>query len=207
MIGERFGIVTVICAVPAPKYSRRKWKCRCDCGTIWITRHDGLKAGTTKSCGCLRRKAFIARATTHGASTTREYKIWQAMHLRCTSANTEEYKNYGGRGITVCRRWKKFEAFLSDMGVRPNHTYSIDRVNNNGNYEPKNCRWATKREQALNTRRNRRLAYHGLSLTVEEWARELGISRATMFKRVKGWTKKEKIFAYGKLRTNGEPIK
>jgi hypothetical protein len=132
------------------------WLCLCDCGTVKAIASDHLTNGDTKSCGCLRRKLSAERETKHGhkkrGQVTRTYHTWYSMKSRCHNPNTNRYSNYGGRGITVCKRWLVFENFLEDMGERPLGT-SIDRYpNNGGNYEKQNCRWATSKEQRANQR-------------------------------------------------------
>jgi len=118
-----------------------------------------------------------------------EYNSWSNMRQRCTNPKTQKYKYYGGRGITVCARWASFAHFLTDMGRKPTPKHSIDRINNDGNYEPSNCRWATHDQQMENTRsdRNHVITLNGQSLTITEWAATLGIERSVMYRRLKRW--------------------
>lgn len=159
----------------------RKWLCRCSCGTERDVSGRALRSGISTSCGCSRR--------THGRSKTSEYGIWRNMRSRCRNPRDPKFSDYGSRGITVCVRWDdSFEAFLSDMGERPSPDLSIDRINNDGNYEPGNCRWATASEQINNTRRNKCLTVDGRTLTATQWAREVGLDPATVLGRVEqGW--------------------
>jgi hypothetical protein len=124
--------------------------CKCECGTIKEVIAKNLKSGVSKSCGCLNIKRLKERAT-HGKRHTRVWRIWQAMKNRCYNPNVRQYKNYGGRGIKVCDRWRNsFTAFLEDMGPKPSKKHSLDRINNIGDYEPGNCRWATVKQQNNN---------------------------------------------------------
>lgn len=128
------------------------WLWSCTCGNTKVKRAAVVKAGNTRSCGCFRKEDAVRRATTHGLSKggDNRYSIWESMRKRCTNQKDSHYHRYGGRGITVCARWDSFELFCSDMGDRPSNEHSIDRRDNNGNYEPSNCYWATDAEQRLN---------------------------------------------------------
>ena len=155
--GQRFGRLTAI------KRIAGKWRCRCDCGKVVRVFRENLTSGHTRSCGCLARDVTARRNrdnARHGHcknnQSTKIYRVWSSMLERCRSPQHHAYDRYGGRGITVCDRWLVFENFLADMGECPSG-YSLDRINNDGNYEPSNCRWATDSEQNKN-RRPRRAA-------------------------------------------------
>jgi hypothetical protein len=138
--------------------NKRHWVCRCDCGSTCVVLGEGLKSGNTKSCGCLLAKITAARCLKHGEQSgerrghSRIYRIWCAMLTRCRNPRSINFKYYGGRGVTVCARWLDFRNFYADMGDALSATHSIDRINNDGNYELGNCRWSTPKEQANNRR-------------------------------------------------------
>ena len=157
--GRRFGRVTVVRFDHRSAHRRSMWLCRCDCGTELVAMDSNLK-GKTASCGCLRREVLSGLYTTHGHSKhagTPEYESWCAMRARIAARSGARWRNYGSRGITACARWESFENFLADMGPRPPGT-SLDRINNDGNYEPGNCRWATAQQQNSNKRSPTRLS-------------------------------------------------
>lgn len=151
--GRVFGKLTVIEYCGNDKWRVSKWLCLCDCGKKIILTSNHLKSGSTKSCGCLRKEKTKLRFTKHNYKNTTIYNTWINMKQRCYNNNCPDYKNYGGRGIKVCDRWLKFENFYADVGDPPKGL-TLDRPNNDGNYQTDNWRWATRKEQARNTRRN-----------------------------------------------------
>lgn len=168
LVGVRFGRLTVVAKGMIIK-TKQFWDCACDCGryTAVNTRH--LNAGLIVSCGCQGAENRKKAITTHGMSKTKIYRIWFSMLQRCENPNDKNYYNYGGRGISVCDRWHCFDKFFSDMGFRPDGM-SMDRKNNNGNYDPSNCAWATTRQQHGNRRIAIKLQYDGESHTLIEWS-------------------------------------
>lgn len=158
--------------------SQRRWIYVCGCGREFVTRPNAVRSGNTKSCGCMKSSAIRQSKTTHGMTGTPTYQSWYGMIQRCTNPKHVGYKTHGGRGICVSPEWRRFEAFLRDMGVRP-HGCSIDRVDNGGNYSPENCEWATRTQQNRNTRSNVMITRAGRTLCASEWAEHLGVSPRT----------------------------
>jgi len=152
LYGRVFGRLTAVQRSHRDSAKRWFWKCVCTCDNFVVIRSDNLTGGNSRSCGCFNSDEVMARSTTHGQSRTVTYYTWRDMKTRCHNKNSAAYPDYGGRGITICDRWASFENFLSDMGERP-VGLSLDRKDVNGNYEPSNCRWATRTEQNNNTRR------------------------------------------------------
>lgn len=153
-----------------------QWRCRCLCGREVIVRSQRLRTGVTRSCGCLHNEELRERATTHGLRRSREWSIWQNAKRRCFDPTSKHYPRYGGRGITMCAAWRNdFETFLRDVGpCQPG--LSLDRINNDGNYQPGNVRWATAREQASNQSTTIRFTtLDGDVLSMEDLARRLGL--------------------------------
>jgi len=151
--GQRFNRLVALKKAPLAKSGNRQWFFQCDCGKETIARVIDVKRGFRQSCGCLLHEIIIARNKankTHGMFGTSEYNTWARMIQRCENPKDPMFHRYGARGITVCKRWLQFENFFADMGVRPSPQLSLDRIDNNGNYEPSNCRWATRSQQGLN---------------------------------------------------------
>jgi len=193
LVGQKFNRLTVI-KFAYIKNKRTAWLCKCDCGNFTIVVNSSLKNGDTKSCGCLKRDKTIEKnilSAKHSMSYTKFYGVWHRMKQRCLNKKKDNYKNYGGRGITVCERWLKFENFRDDMYLsykehKLNNKYtSLDRMNNNENYCKENCRWATCKEQQNNTRYNYLLTYKRQTLNITQWAKKLNINRNVLYSRIR----------------------
>lgn len=199
-VGKKFGRLTVI-GVGRPGKSRaRQLICKCECGVTKHIEAPGIRQGRVVSCGCYRLERVRAAITTHGQSYNITFKSYRAMLGRCYDPSNGSYEAYTQRGIAVCDRWRgSFDAFLSDMGERPSKDHSIDRIDNQGNYEPGNCRWATRSEQAANRTVAKTLTAFGLTLPLAEWARRSGLPYPTIRQRlIAGQTPEQAVSTPGR---------
>lgn len=181
LTGQSFGRLTVLRQAANNRHGQTRWFCRCACGNESTVNASNLRTGATRSCGC----GEMSNRKSHGMAGTPTYKTWGSMKQRCKNPNDTSYADYGGRGIDVCDRWLNFENFLSDMGERP-IGYSLDRIDNNGNYCPENCRWATSAEQGSNRRTTRYVMHNGERVTSAEYAKRIGVAKATIGKWLRG---------------------
>ncbi len=195
LIGKRFERLLVKSYAGIDKNKRHYWICECDCGNKTKVISHSLQSKHTKSCGCYSRDKVSQRRLKHGHTLTlklrtAEYRAWSHIKSRCYNKNVYNYCDYGGRGIKVCDRWlESFENFLADMGMKPDKRYSIDRIDNNGNYEPSNCRWASPKQQANNKKNNNYITHKGIALTLQLWAEKIGIKPQTLRGRLSnGWS-------------------
>lgn len=180
--GQRVGRLTLIKKIR--QSGRAAWICHCECGNTKVILQQSIRSGATGSCGCFGRESRLKAQTKHGMTGSRVWWAWWNMQQRCFNLNGHEYHNYGGRGISVCDRWRtSFANFLADMGEPP-AGMSLDRIDVNGDYEPGNCRWATAKEQARNMRTNRIVRAEGKSLCVSEWAELIGVPKHRIQTRV-----------------------
>ena len=195
--GKRFTRLVAMSPAGKDKHGNTTWLCKCDCGEEKIVPIGSLTSGNTKSCGCLNRENLSKNPnrTIHGMSKTRLYNTWNKMKNRCNSPNSNEYKYYGGRGIKVCDEWQKFEPFC-DWALANGYSddLSIDRIDNDGNYEPSNCRWVDFITQVNNRSSNVRFTYNGKSMTISEIARETGVSKDLLYGRLeKGYSLEDSL--------------
>jgi hypothetical protein len=198
LTGNKYGRLTIIKRVENSKFLEAQWLCKCECGNTKIVKANNLKRGSTKSCGCLKKEQDCKNImkTTHGKHNTRLYKIFYSMKERCYNENNINYHRYGGRGIKICDEWLKdfmnFYNWAMRNGYQNNLT--IDRIDNDGNYEPNNCRWVTKKEQSNNTSRNRYVIYNGEKLTLSQFCEKYNMNRSTIYNRMeRGWDIKKAI--------------
>jgi len=195
--GMRFGNLKVIKLgdyyLDESGHKRRKWICKCDCGNTKMALSHELISGRIKSCGCLKHKSYH---TTHGLSKTRLYRIWSNIKSRCNNPRVDCYENYGGRGISICEEWandfNKFYQWAMNNGYSDNLT--LERINNDGNYMPSNCKWTTSKEQSRNKRVNVFITYNGRTMTQKDWSCELGGSPSLVSNRLRrGWSKEKAV--------------
>lgn len=192
-VGDRFGRLILL---EVAEYAKHKNKLRCDCGKEHFATSGHLRDGDVSSCGCVYVESRATCHRTHGESKRgAEYNVWVGMRDRCANPNDDSFVRYGGRGIRVCERWQTFELFLEDMGPRPSKRHSIERIDNDGHYEPGNCRWATGVEQGRNKRNNVLVTHNGITRTVSEWAEITGIKYGTVWMRIKRGYSPEKALS------------
>lgn len=197
LFDRTYGLLTVIAYAGRRSYRVKKkeqqWLCRCQCGKYSVVTIGNLRDGNTRSCGCTK----IKHRHTAGPKKSSEYRAYLSMKDRCCRPENHAYSQYGGRGICVCDRWlDSFQNFIADMGPKPDPSYSLDRKENNGNYEPGNCRWATRTEQARNTRRSQNLTLGAETLSLTAWSKKSGLDKKTITKRLaKGMSVAEALTA------------
>ena len=202
LTGKRFGRLIVVEFNGHNKYRQPRWLCKCDCGNTTVVTGSDLRSGATLSCGCYRKDRIMEAKVTHGMSYSNVYPEYNNMKRRCYNENAHNYKHYGGRGIKICDRWlNDIHEFYNDVSVLPNFReegYTLDRINNDGDYEPGNVRWATRKEQSNNRRPyytcKNLYEYDGKMRSLKEISDITGISRSTLNNRIlKGW-EPEKAF-------------
>lgn len=191
LTGKTFNRLTVI-RYKENKKGKRWWECVCICGNKTTAATDSLQGGNTGSCGCYKRSGLHK---THGLSKLSEFRIWAGITKRCYNSNSPAFKRYGGRGITMSPEWRaSFKNFYDDIGPRPTKKHTVERTDTNGPYAGWNCRWATRTEQARNTRRNHLLTFNSKTLCLAEWAEELGMGYGTLQSRISRHWPIEKAF-------------
>lgn len=201
-IGKKYNRWTIKSYKGYNKLGKHTYLCQCECGNKKVVVLGNLKSGQSKSCGCWNEesKKGNTRSKKHGMSFSREYRTWESMLARCECITNREYPDWGGRGIKVCERWHDFNNFYADMGKRPLNT-TLDRIDNNGNYEPSNCRWASAKVQANNKRSNTLITYKGKTQTLQQWADETGIYSGTISMRINhyGWSVEKALTTPSKI--------
>jgi hypothetical protein len=206
--GTRFGRLVVIGQAPlliTKSGTARQYLCECDCGNRKIIHGGSLRSGRSNSCGCLHKEITSRREYKHGHTANKkwsqEYRAWKNMRYRCSSKKSSHYYRYGARGIKVCSRWNDFKLFIEDMGLKPSVKHSIERIDNDGNYEPSNCKWALESEQSRNKSTNRFLIFNGQKRILSDWSKILNLKPETIINRIKrGWTV-ENALSVPKLRS------
>ena len=195
IIGEKYGKWIVLSEAESKNHNRA-FLCRCDCGTEAVVMGHNLRTGGSVQCTQCAWESHPGRKKTHGLTGTRIYNIWRGIKLRCYIPSHPSFDHYGGQGITMCDRWRNsFESFLEDMGKLPTQFHQIDRIDNEGNYEPNNCRWVLPKEQQNNRRNNIMISYKGETRSVADWASVLGVNQSTLYMRVKAGWPSEKVLS------------
>ena len=192
--GKKFGRWTVLELAHRDNSRTYCWLCECICGTKRVVKGTPLRNGTSQSCGCLTKDVARELKTTHGQWGTSTYWIWHSMIQRCYNKKSQHYNYYGNRGIKVCKKWLKFEGFFQDMGERPSEL-TLDRINNNGNYCKKNCRWTTRKKQQRNMRANINITIDGQTKSLVEWCEIFDLNYTKIHGRIYScnWTYEEAL--------------
>ena len=207
LIGKRFGRLIVICEYDKDKDGKIRYLCKCDCGNKTTVRGYSLRRGDTTSCGCYAKESAITRNTKYSKKEKILYDVWRSMKQRCNNSNSKDYHNYGCRGISVCDEWNDYLVFYN-WGIK--HGYEknkqLDRINNNGNYEPSNCRWVTPLENLNNTRKTKHFTIGKITHTLTEWCQIYNVRRAIVEDRTRrGWDI-EKALTTPLIRRGGKVI-
>lgn len=187
--------------LPPGKWSKAAWNCECVCGKTLIASSSNLLSGHTHSCGCY----LIDQVSTHGHWGSPTHRSWASMIQRCTNPAALKYPSYGARGITVCERWLKFEGFLEDMKERPSNRHTIERKDNNGNYEPSNCIWATMHVQSRNKTNTVNHTFRGETMCVSDWAEKYSIHVQTLRERLKKMSIEEALTTPIRVQATSKP--
>lgn len=190
--GKKFNRLTALGPTGQDRQNQMVWLCRCDCGNLTFVSSSNLRIGHTKSCGCLHGEVLSERSVIHNMSGTKIYATWTHLIQRCINPSDAAYDRYGGRGISVCAEWRfsfeDFYACVSGLSHFNERGYTLDRINNDGDYEPSNIRWSTQTEQARNKRNSRYFTYGGKTQTATEWGEQFGLEYKTLLARLnRGW--------------------
>jgi len=213
LTAQKFGRLIAVSRAETKEGKPTKWLCLCKCGNKKVVETRALRSGATVSCGCYNKEVNLKKNTKHGYAKRcqigPEYKAWAAMKQRCYNQNNQYWTDYGGRGIKVCKRWlNSFENFFNDMGKRPSEKHSIDRIDNNKNYSPANCHWATAKQQCNNTRKNIFITINGIKKTRKQWCNIYNIDESTVAWRIKhGWPVKKAFTSPPYTRYNAKKVK
>lgn len=196
LAGARFGRLLVLRKADVKLGGKPSWACQCDCGNEKVIVGYSLRKGRSTSCGCAHKEMVSNLFRKHGMSGTQIYTIWTAMVDRCTNPKAKRYKDYGGRGVSICDRWLTFDNFYSDMGDYK-EGMSIDRIDNNIGYSPENCRWTDDISQANNKRNNVLVSLFGRTQTLAQWCREIGVKYSTAHEKMRNGVSFDVIFGVG----------
>lgn len=190
LTGQRFGKLVVLKKEGKDNSGHSTWLCQCDCGNLKVARGSHLKRGYIQSCGCIVIDSLKARSIKHGLEGTRLYRIWRGMIIRCYNPKSNRYHRYGERGITVCDEWRENPLAFHNWAIKNGYgeNLTLDRIDNDGPYNPDNCRWITMKEQLNHKSNNRNVTINGVTKTVAQWADSNGIKIGTIYSRLKrGW--------------------